>query len=173
MARVVTLKQWQSFVLMTFVIAVFATRLVAEESQIPQLPSQARLVLSENWNSGKLDSKKWYLLRRKWGNGNHGVIPENVYIEKDIVAGMEQNVVVCRAQGDAYDGDHVVPSMAAQLNLGIWLPDWAGPADWKTAEVRFANIQIWQYEDEGDLRGLLSSDIPDNFDPQGNPLKSP
>ena len=31
-----------------------------------------------------------------------------------------------------------VPAMAAQLNLGVWLPAWSGPAPWKTSRVYFA-----------------------------------
>lgn len=62
-----------------------------------------------------------------------------------------------------------VPCMAAQLNLGIWLPQWAGPAPWKTASVSFASVKIWQYDDAGDVRGILVDDIGSNFDAQGKP----
>jgi len=60
-----------------------------------------------------------------------------------------------------------VPSMAAQLNLGVWLPDWAGPAPWATATVSFAGVHVWQYDDEGDVRGVLTDAIGDSFDEQG------
>ena len=55
-----------------------------------------------------------------------------------------------------------VPSMAAQLNLGVWLPDWAGAAPWKTARISFASIKVWQYGDEGGVRGILVDDIVDS-----------
>jgi hypothetical protein len=64
-----------------------------------------------------------------------------------------------------------VPAMAAQLTLGIWLPDWAGPAPWQTATVSFASVKVWQYDDEGDVRGILTRDCPDNFDKDGRPLR--
>lgn len=41
------------------------------------------------------------------------------------------------------DNHRYVPAMAPQLNLGVWLlhwADWAGPAPWETAEVRFAAV---------------------------------
>ncbi|HYE19302.1 MAG TPA: hypothetical protein VEA69_12710, partial [Tepidisphaeraceae bacterium] len=64
-----------------------------------------------------------------------------------------------------------VPSMAGQLNVGVWLPDWAGPAPWHTAEVRIASVKIWQYNDDGDVRGVLTKDIPDNFGKDGKAIK--
>ncbi|MCA9068852.1 MAG: hypothetical protein KDA84_08015, partial [Planctomycetaceae bacterium] len=63
-----------------------------------------------------------------------------------------------------------VPAMAAQLNLGIWLPKWAGPTPWKTARVSFASVKVWQYGDPGDVRGILTDDITNNFDAQGREL---
>ena len=64
-----------------------------------------------------------------------------------------------------------VPAMSAQLNIGVWLPAWAGPAAWKTASVRFGRIRIWQYDDPGDVKGILTEDITNNFDTAGNPVK--
>ncbi len=63
-----------------------------------------------------------------------------------------------------------VPSMAAQLNLGVWLPDWAGPAPWETKSVRFGSIKVWQFGDEGDVKGVLRDDIPDSFTKDGRPI---
>jgi hypothetical protein len=63
-----------------------------------------------------------------------------------------------------------VPAMSAQLNLGVWLPDWAGPAAWNTATVRFGRIRVWQYGDPGDVTGVLRHDIGDNFDAAGQPV---
>ncbi|HWL07701.1 MAG TPA: hypothetical protein VNQ76_04805 [Planctomicrobium sp.] len=379
----VSVSRWLCPFLASMTLNCLVALVHADERPLPDLPPQARLVLSEDWNTGAIDSEQWYLLRKQWGNGNHGVVPENIYIDQDIVFGQKQNVVICRAHGDLYDGEivgyggaktrvggvfvskeffasgryevvmkignrtpHVggpvnpiapsgaipavwtygyrwvqapeeirgrfsrelplynphmgvyggvaneywseidfpefgkagqfktglyntflqnqhesrtfnvqsavdgeyhrlttewrthlvplpeigddqvveaegvwwiqdkavpfskhfgnplkklgknqyavyagrvathwidgkfvgentrfVPSMSAQLNLGIWLPDWAGPAEWKTAEVRFANIQVWQYGDEGDLFGILTEDLLDNFDTLGKPLK--
>ena len=64
-----------------------------------------------------------------------------------------------------------VPAMAAQLNLGVWLPKWAGSAPWETARVSFASVKVWQYDDPGDVRGVLVDDITDNFGPAGTELR--
>jgi hypothetical protein len=342
-------------------------------------PAEARLAFEEDWASGKIDGEKWYVLRKKWGQGNHGVVPENVRIEEDIVLGVRRNVLVCEAHGDQYDGPTIgmwgkkervggvivskphfascrfevvmkigtrdpnpngpenptlpigtvpaiwtygyrmvkgapdqigqfvaseplynphmpaygsaineywseldfpefgkngdfgnalyntfcqnrhdtrslnvsgaadgryhtfttqwrtrlkplegvtddqvvkhlgywwindksvpfanylgnplkrlgkneyavcwgdsathwidgkmvgentkfVPAMAGQLNLGIWLPKWAGPAPWKVSRVSFASVKVWQYDDSGDVRGILVNDISNNFDAEG------
>jgi hypothetical protein len=349
---------------------------------LPPLPKTARLALEEDWSSGQIDPAKWYLLRKKWDGGNNGVVPENVRIDRDVVGGVERNVLVCTAHGDQYDGpvtgqggrkprvggvivtkpffasgrfeivmkigsvtphaggpadprrpkgcipavwtyayrwvaaprgrrdeftpdaplynplmrtgnrganaywseidfpefgkagdfdkalyntflqnrheprtfdvapmvdgryhtlttewrtkleplggvtdaqvrEHAglhwvadksvpferylgnplrrlakdeyavytgdvathwldgrkvaenrrfVPAMAAQLNLGVWLPDWAGPAPWKTATASFATVKVWQYDDPGDVRDVLKSDITDSFDEHGRDL---
>ena len=60
-----------------------------------------------------------------------------------------------------------VPAMSGQLNLGAWLPKWAGPAPWKTAAVHFARVRIWQYGDPGDVFGVLTEDITNNFGKDG------
>lgn len=57
-----------------------------------------------------------------------------------------------------------VPCMAAQLTLGVWLPGWGGPAPWKTATVSFGRVRVWQYGDPGDVRGVLTEDLKDNFE---------
>jgi hypothetical protein len=64
-----------------------------------------------------------------------------------------------------------VPAMAAQLTMGVWLPDWAGTAKWKTASVSFAAVKVWQYDDQGDVRGVLTASLKDNFDKSGKPVK--
>lgn len=51
--------------------------------------------------------------------------------------------------------DKWVPAMAAQLYVGVWLPEWAGPAPWSQADVWVASVRIWQYGDAGDVRGVL------------------
>jgi hypothetical protein len=347
------------------------------------LPKDARLMLDEDWSSGKIDPDRWYVPRRKWGAGNNGVTPDNVRIARDTLNNREQNVLVCQANGDLYDGpvvgfagktkrvggiivsrsffasgrieavmkigsatphdggppdpshpigtvpaiwtyayryvavpkaqmndfvretplynplmrvyggavneywseldfpefgkaqrfdrpmyntfcqnrheprtfevnnaadgqyhtfttewrtkleplpgisdtqviehngfywvqdkaipfqkyfgnplkrldkdryavyigdraDHwidgkkvaentkFVPSMAAQLTLGVWLPDWAGEAPWKTATVSFASAKVWQYDDPGDVRGVLTENVPDNFEKDGRAKK--
>jgi len=354
---------------------------ISAQERIPALPESAELVLDEDWSSGRIDPKRWYVLRKKWGGGNHGVVPENVRIGQDIVDGMQQKVLICTAHGDQYQGpviglggnstrvggvivsqkyfasgrfevrlkigerepiaggpqdprrpagcipaiwtygyryvegrskdkfsrevplynphmpaygiaaneywseidfpefgkggkfdramyntflqnrhdnrffdvspaidgqyhtfttqwrtrlrelpdirddqvvaangfwwiqdkavsfdgylgnplkrlgknryalyegseathwldgrlvarnDKWVPAMAGQLNLGVWLPDWAGPADWKTADVKFASVKVWQFGDEGDVRGTLSGNLSNNFDEQGQALR--
>ncbi|WP_233207204.1 MULTISPECIES: glycoside hydrolase family 16 protein [Pirellulaceae] len=356
---------------------------LARAQDLPSLPPGARLTLEEDWSSEKIDAEKWYVYRKKWGDGNHGVVPENVAIETDEVHGKSRNVLVCTAHGDRYDGpvqgwwgnktrvggvivsqayfasgrfevvlkigtkqshsggpadpvkpkgcvpaiwtygyrwvegdsarknafqadvplynphmpaynmavneywseldfpefgksgdfnramyntflqnrhdnrffdvadaidgeyhtlttewrtqlrplpgitdkqvveaegyywihdpavpfseywgnplkrigpdqyslyegkvathyldgkkiaenDKWVPAMAGQLTLGVWLPSWAGPADWKTAQVRFAQVKVWQYDDEGDVRGIMKGRNPNNFAPDGTPLK--
>lgn len=369
------------------VVVLMASQLVADPNQanntLGDPPEQARLVFTEDWASGKIDPEKWYLLRKKWGQNNHGVVPENVRIEQDTVGQKKQNVLVCEAHGDQYDGDVIglwgkktrvggvivskpffasgrfevvmkigsetpyaggpanpahpqgtvpaiwtfayrwvvgdpkrkdqflrttplynphmpaygiaaneywseldfpefgkegkfdkamyntfcqnrhhpelfdvhgaadgryhtyttewrtklqplegisdeqvvkhlgywwiqdkavpfsaylgnplkrlgknryalyqgerathwidgrqvaentkfVPAMAAQLNLGIWLPKWAGPAPWKTARVSFASVKVWQYGDPGDVPGVLTDDIGNSFDIHGNELR--
>jgi hypothetical protein len=354
----------------------------ADEPKLQPVPAAARLAFSDDWSSGRIDPAKWYVLRKRWGEGNHGVVPENVKVVRDTVAGTEKNVLACEAHGDAYDGPVVgergkkarvggvivskpyfasgrfegvmklgsagphaggpadprlpkgtvpaiwtyayryarvprekagaftrdvplynpllargrpvtmywseldfpeygkagdfsramyntflqdrhkpemfdmrgaadgtyhtyttewrttlepiegvtdaqvvehdgfwwvqdkavpiekycgnplkrlgkdryavyrgkealhwidgrfvarnttfVPAMAAQLNLGVWLPDWAGPAAWKTATISFASVKVWQYDDEGDVRGVLVDPIGDSFGPDGKPLR--
>jgi len=350
---------------------------------ITPLPASAKLVLEEDWSSGKIDGKRWYLPRKKWSNGNSGVVPENVAIQRETVGGKERNVLVCTAHGDKYDGpvvglhgkktrvggvivskDHFasgrfevvmkigsanafdggpakpnhpsgavmaiwtygyrfvkvdraqmdqfvaeaplynpkmpayngpfneywseldfpewgkkgdfsqamfntfcqnrhhpkdfpigwaadgnyhtyttewrtglrelknitdsqvieaegywwikdkavlfenylgnplkrlgkdqyavysgkvathwidgkkvaentkwVPCMTGQLTMGVWLPDWAGPAAWKKSSVSYASVKVWQYGDEGDVRGILTGDINNNFDEQGRAIK--
>lgn len=361
---------------------VFSTALCQADEGPPRPRQGERLALSENWAKGAIDPQRWYTPRKKWGQGNHGVVPENVRVDTDRIAGRAQHVLVCKAHGDEYRGDIVglhgqptrvgglivskawfasgrfevvmkvgstepipngpadprlpkgavpaiwtygyryvevdrkqkdifvaerplynplmpkygiganeywseldfpeygkagrfnramyntfcqnrhqakmfdvrgaadgryhkyttewrthlvpidsvtdeqvtahagyywvcdkqvpfekylgnplkklgpdeyavyaglrathwiddqpvaqnqtfVPAMAAQLNLGVWLPDWAGAAPWKQASVKFASIRVWQYGDPGDVRGILVDDLRDNFAPTGKPL---
>ena len=74
------------------------------EPSLSEPPATARMAFQENWFEGKIDPKKWYVPRKKWGDGNHCVVPENVRIATDTVAGRRQNVLVCEAHGDRYDG---------------------------------------------------------------------
>lgn len=69
--------------------------------------------------------------------------------------------------------DKWVPAMAAQLTLGIWLPDWAGPAAWKESTVSFASVKIWQFNEPGDVRSVLTQSIWDRFDAKGKELPEP
>jgi hypothetical protein len=55
-----------------------------------------------------------------------------------------------------------LPAMAAQLTMGVWLPHWGGDAPWSTATVSFASVKVWQYDDPGDVRNVLTRDLPDN-----------
>ncbi len=347
---------------------------LASADEIPPLPDSARLALEEDWSSGVIDPDRWYLLRKQWGQGNHGVVPENVSIVKAEVDGKPRPVLRCEAHGDDYEGpvtgqwnrpDRVggvivsrehfasgrfevrmrignpdeprpggmvpaiwtygyravrvdqdrsdefipeqplyhpylqnyakgltfywseidfpeygkageykrpmyntflnkqhdsrtfdvhgaadgrwhtyttewrtelvpiesvtdeqvvkaegyhwirnkaipfdryfgnplkrlgenryavysgavarhwvdgrfvgentrfVPVMSAQLNFGVWLPEWAGPAPWKVVNVDFAWVKVWQYGDPGDVFGILTEDIGNSFDENGQPL---
>jgi hypothetical protein len=67
--------------------------------------------------------------------------------------------------------DKLIPALAAQLNLGIWLPKWAGPAAWKVSRARIASVKVWQCHDPGDAPGILTNDITNSFDNEGKPLK--
>ena len=354
----------------------------AAAAPLPPLPEGARLALEEDWRGGEVDPERWYVPRKKWGAGNHGVSPENVRIEMDVVNGGQRPVLVCQANGDRYSGpvtghggnrtrvggivvtreffasgrfevvmkiggterqeggpadptrpagavpavwtygyrfvsvpegamdrfhrdvplynphmpaygtganeywseldfpefgkdgnfdgalyntflqnrhetltfdvrpmidgkyhtlttdwrtrlvplegvtdaqvtEHLghhwvqdksvpfesyfgnplkrlgkdryavragesathhldgvrigenlrhVPAMAAQLTMGVWLPGWGGPADWETAEVSIASVKVWQFDDPGDVRGVLTENIRDNFADDGKPL---
>lgn len=369
-------------VTLLFLVTVFAWPAFSMAEDLAPLPAGAKLALEEDWSGGKIDEEKWYVYRKKWGNGNHGVVPENVAIAKDVVDGKRKNVLVCTAHGDQYDGDvigwwanktrvggvivsqqhfasgrfeivmkigspekHVggpadpmrpkgcipalwtysyrwveadksrqgefqtdtpmynphmpaygmaaneywseldfpefgkagnfensmyntflqnrhdnrffqvpqaidgtyhtfvtewrthlrpmpeikddqvresegfywiqdksvpfanylgnplkklganqyalyegkiathyidgkkvaendkwVPAMSAQLNMGVWLPDWAGPADWKTASMKIASVRVWQYGDEGDVVGVMKGRNPDSFAKDGKPF---
>ncbi|MGI9241579.1 MAG: glycoside hydrolase family 16 protein [Verrucomicrobiales bacterium] len=346
----------------------------ARSEELPPLPEVAKLALSEDWSSGEIDPGRWYALRKRWGQGNSGVVPENISIAQDTVRGKQQNVLRCTANGDKYDGPvtgqknnkarvggvlvskqhfasgrfevvmkigepsqpnpagmvaaiwtygyravkvapeksddfdpdtptyhpylqewakgncfywseidfpeygkageyakpmyntflnkqkhsttfdvhgaadgdyhtyttewrtglkpiadvkdnqvaefeglffvqdkaipyesywgsplkkigpdqyavysglsakhwvdgkfvgentSFVPAMGGQLNLGVWLPEWAGAADWETAPVSFASVKVWRYGDPGDVLGFLKDDIGNNFDKQGEPI---
>lgn len=64
-----------------------------------------------------------------------------------------------------------IPAMAAQLTMGVWLPRWGGQAPWQTATASFASVKVWQYDDPGDVRQILTGDVPDNFGPDGRPMR--
>ena len=81
-----------------------ASRASAAPDDLPPLPPGARVALKEDWSTGSIDPAKWYALRKKWGAGNNGVVPENLHIEPDNVRGERRNVLVCQANGDQYDG---------------------------------------------------------------------
>jgi hypothetical protein len=60
--------------------AIDSSRAAEAEDGVPPLPAQTRLAFVEDWSSGRIDPDRWYVLRKKWGDGNHGVVPENVRI---------------------------------------------------------------------------------------------
>src|SRR5690606_32815884 len=77
-----------------------------------------------------------------WWVGDKSIPFERYYGNPLKRLGKDQYAVYCGAIAEHWiDGKKVaentryVPAMAAQLNLGIWLPHWAGPAPWKTAQV--------------------------------------
>ncbi len=51
----------------------------------------------ENFAKG-IPSAHWYLMRARWGQGNHGVLPENAACTAD-------GILVLTARGDRYTGD--------------------------------------------------------------------
>ena len=69
-----------------------------------KMPAGASLVLDEDWSGGRIDPDRWYLLRKHWGEGNNGVVPENVFLAQDAVNGKTKNVLVLRGHGDQYAG---------------------------------------------------------------------
>jgi len=368
--------------MLLLILTVVLAPAVCTGEDLAPLPTGAKLALEEDWSSGEIDEKKWYVYRKRWGNGNHGVVPENVTIGQDLVDGKKQNVLICTAHGDQYDGDVIgwwgnktrvggvivshqhfasgrfemvikigsqekhaggpadpmrpqgcipalwtysyrwvegdknrqdefqpetpmynphmpayggaaneywseidfpefgkegnfesamyntflqnrhdnrffevpqaidgeyhtlvtewrthlrpmpqiqdnqviesegfywiqdksvpfadylgnplkklgeneyalyegkiathyidgkkvaendkwVPSMSAQLSMGVWLPDWAGPAPWKTADMKIARVKVWQYGDEGDVIGVMKGRTPDSFGKDGTPF---
>ncbi|HZE98889.1 MAG TPA: glycoside hydrolase family 16 protein [Planctomycetota bacterium] len=78
---------------------VLAALLLSLAVQDP-LPKGAELALDETWSGGRIEPDRWYLPRKRWGQGNNGVIPENVRVEKE----GDHFVLVCEAHGDQYDG---------------------------------------------------------------------
>ncbi len=74
------------------------------QTPILSVPAGAKLVLDEDWATGRIDPARWYALHKQWGNGNHGVVRQNKIIAKDVVAGKSKNVLICRGHGDEYDG---------------------------------------------------------------------
>lgn len=85
-----------------FLIVLFLNPLFSEDKF-----SQNEDVFLEDWSSGKIDPSKWYMPRSKWGNGNNGVIPENLEFSKDIVLGKEKTVLNFYGNGDEYNGSLV------------------------------------------------------------------
>ncbi|MCB1131166.1 MAG: hypothetical protein KDN05_08555 [Verrucomicrobiae bacterium] len=108
-------------------------------------------------------------------NGYHWVqdklVNYNLYLGNPLKRlGANQYAVYMGTRADHFiDGRKVgenltfVPSMAAQLTLGVWLPGWGGVAPWNSSTVSFGPIRIWQYQDPGDVRGVIISNITDNF----------
>ncbi|MCP5537204.1 MAG: glycoside hydrolase family 16 protein [Akkermansiaceae bacterium] len=92
--------------------------------------------------------------------------------------GKDHYAVYAGKEVDHYiDGKYVgnnpthVPAMAAQLSIGAWFPDWAGAAPWAESKVSVASVKVWQYGDPGDVRGVLTENVPDNMNEMGQPLK--
>ncbi len=74
------------------------------------------------------------------------------------------------------DGEYVganrvfVPAMAAQLNMGVWFPHWAGAAPWGESSISISSVKVWQFDDPGDVRGILTEDLGNNMDENGTPI---
>src|SRR5262249_25112854 len=130
----------------------------------PPLPEAAKLVMKEDWASGQIDPSRWYVMRRHWGNGNHGVVPENVRVaEEKSDEGKNRHVLVCAAHGEAYDGPvtglwgkrervgGVIASKAffasgrfeVEMRIGSSVAQAGGPAN--PAEAAGAIPAIWLY----------------------------
>jgi len=90
--------------LFAIVVIVSVGPLRADVAGLPPLPATAWLAFQEDWPGSQLDTSRWYALRKKWGQGNNGVTPDNVAIKRDSINGKEQNVLVCEAHGDQYQG---------------------------------------------------------------------
>lgn len=82
----------------------FPARFEVDYVRVYQQKPAAELVFEEDWSSGVIDPDKWYRLHRRWGQGNHGVVTQNVYLAQDRVEGVQRNVLICRGHGDQYDG---------------------------------------------------------------------
>jgi hypothetical protein len=100
-----------------------------------------------------------------WGNSLKKLGPNRYAVQQGLVA---KHWIDGKFIGE---NTKFVPCIAAQLSLGVWLPDWAGPAPWKVSRVCFDRIRIWQYNDEGDVKGLLTSDQPNNIGKDGELMK--
>ena len=90
--------------LLAVVVARTEPGFAEEPKKLGPLPLKAKLALAEDWSSGKIESKRWYALRKKWGENNFGVVPENVTIVGDTVGGKRRQVLRCEAHGDEYSG---------------------------------------------------------------------
>ncbi|HYG34707.1 MAG TPA: hypothetical protein VEC99_07985 [Clostridia bacterium] len=95
---------WCWFIVLWFFTVAGQAHAETNRAVLPTLPANARLALDEDWGSGTIEPARWYTLRKKWGQGNNGVVPENVRLGRDTVAGREKSVLVCTAHGDLYDG---------------------------------------------------------------------
>ena len=56
-------------------------------------------------------------------------------------------------------------------NIGVWFPEWGGEAPWAESFISVASVKVWEYNDPGDVHGILTEDIPSNMNEQGIPLK--
>ena len=153
-------------------------------AQVPPIPVGARLALSEDWSSGKVEGSRWYVPRRKWGAGNNGVSPENVRVARDPLLG--RPVLVCQANGDLYDGPVVgaggrkarVGGMVVsrdflasgrfevEFRIGSATAHPGGPSD--PARPAGCVPAVWTYG----YRMVKASGSPERFDPS-NPLYNP
>src|SRR5262245_41418673 len=92
----------KSLFLTAVVLRIFTC--VAPAADLPPLKDGAKLALEEDWSQG-IRAEKWYVLRRHWGDGHHGVVPENVRVQQETDgSGRSRSVLVCEAHGDRYEG---------------------------------------------------------------------
>ena len=89
------------------IVLASAVSAVAEPTPKMAMPPGSKLVFEEDWSAGRIDPKKWYVLHKHWGAGNNGVVSQNVFVSRDIVDGVDKNILVCRGHGDRYEGSVV------------------------------------------------------------------
>lgn len=82
-------RAWNRGVLCTFLIFALLPGLQSSyaSAALPPLPKAARLAFEETWRDGAIDAKRWYPLRKKWGEGNNGVVPETIRIAREKLNG--------------------------------------------------------------------------------------
>jgi hypothetical protein len=48
---------------------------------------------------------------------------------------------------------------------------WGGASPWTESQVSIASVKVWQFDDPGDVRGVLTKDVSVGMKADGNPLK--
>lgn len=61
-------------------------------------PDAKKEGFSEDWSNGIVNGR-WLALRKQWGEGNNGCVPELISFEDDVVDGVKKKVLVLTMQG--------------------------------------------------------------------------